>query len=151
MPDIKGTIFNSKNQLIKATSPTCAHPPCFCLVFSPTYTSLCLLLFGKWLPWSRVMGHNQAKHISLRPRRATLMVKLGLERREEPARSSHCVSVWPRECHSCPRPLLVRPCPSSTHAHTQLLLHYPALSSPVTWYIGRDIHRLAPVHRHPPG
>lgn len=92
-----------------------AHPPCFCLVFSPTYSSLCLLLFGKLLLLSCVTGHNQAKHISLKARRTTLMIKLGLERREEPKCSSLCVSVSPRECHGCPRPLLASPCPSSTH------------------------------------
>ncbi|KAK5887593.1 hypothetical protein CesoFtcFv8_016184 [Champsocephalus esox] len=70
--------------------------------------SLCLLFFAGWLLlWVR--GHSQAKHISLKARRASLMVRLVLERREEPKRSSRCVSVSPRECHSCPCPLLALP------------------------------------------
>lgn len=130
-----------------------AHPPCFCLVFSPTYISLCLLLFAKWLPLSWVTGQNQAKHISLKARRATLMVRLGLERREEPKRSSHCVSVSPRECHSCPRPLMARPCPcSSTHSapprtHPATTAQSCSLISCNMVNISRDIQCLAPALR----
>ncbi len=133
---------------------TWAYPPCFCLVFSPV--SLCLLLFGKWLLLSWVTGHNQAKHISLKARRATLMVKLGLEWRGEPSRSSHRVTVLPRECHSCPPPLLARPCPSTTHAapprlHRATSALSRAFISCNMANIGWDIQCLAPVLRHPPG
>lgn len=155
-PPVKPQNTDASSTIICHTrNPTLAHPPCFCLVFSPTYISLCLLLFGKWLLLSWVTGHNQAKHISLKARRATLMVRLGLERREEPKRSSHCVNVSPRECHSCPRPLLARPCPSSTHSAPPRT--HPATSALSCSFIscnmvniGRDIQRLAPVHRHPP-
>lgn len=140
---------------LRRRNPTLAHPPCFCLAFSPTYMSLCLLLLGKWLLLSWVTGHSQAKHISRRARRATLMVKLVLERREEPRRSPHCVSVLPRECHSCPCPLLVRPCPSGTHsAPPRTHPATPALSCSLVssnmTNISRDIQCRAPVRRHPP-
>lgn len=78
-------------------NPTLAHPPCFDLVFSPTYSSLCLLFFGKWLLLSWVTGHNQAKHMSLKARRATLMVML--EQKEE----SRCSSLL-RQCPAQGKP-----------------------------------------------
>lgn len=75
-------------------SQTLAHPPCFGLVVSPAYCSLCLLLFGKWLLLSWVTGQNQAMHISLNARRTTLMVELELSGWEESKRSPrirHCL------------------------------------------------------------
>lgn len=116
------------------------------------YSSLCLLLFGKLLLLSWVTGHNQAKHISLKARRATLMVKMGLERWEELKCPSHCVSVSPRECHSCPRPLLTCPCPSSAHSapprmHSSTSALSCFLISCDMVNISRNIQCLAPVHR----
>lgn len=102
----KKKLHNYSKSKIHLRNATFAHPPCFCLAFSPTYSSLFLLLFGKWLLLSWVTGHNQAKHISLKARKATLMVKLGLQRQEEPRCPSHFVRVSPSQCHSCPRPLL---------------------------------------------
>lgn len=83
-----------------------AHPPCFGLVVSPTYCSLCLLLFGKWLLLSWVTGQNQAMHISLNARRTTLMVELELSGWEESKRSSRT-----RHCTGQGKPQLT---PSST-------------------------------------
>lgn len=143
---------SSSTSICHMRNPTLAHPPCFCLVFSPTYSSLCLLLFGKLLPLSWVTGHSQAKHISLKARRAPLMVKLELERREESKCSSHCVSVRPRECHSCPCPLVTRPCPSSS-THSAPPQTHPATSALSCSFISCDmvnISRLAPLHGHPP-
>lgn len=71
-----------------------SHPPCFGLVVSPTYCSLCLLLFGKWLLLSWVTGQNQAMHISLKARRTTLMVELeqsGWEESKRSSRTRHCL------------------------------------------------------------
>lgn len=137
---------SSSTSICHIWSSTSAHPPCFCLTFSPTYSSLCLLLFGKWLLLRWVTGHNHAKHISLNARRATLMVKLELERWEESKCSSHCVSAWPKECHSRPCPLLARPCPSSS-------LHSAPVTSALSCSLSSNmvnISCLAPVHRHPP-
>lgn len=115
------------------------------------YCSLCLLLLGKWLLLSCVTGHNQAKHISRKARRATLMVKLELERREESKCSSHRVRVWPRECLCCPSPLVARPCPSGSphsappHTHPAT----PALSCLLISCNMVSISRSAALHRYP--
>lgn len=80
--------------ILKKTPQMLAHPPCFGLLVSPTYCSLCLLLFGKWLLLSWVTGQNQAMHISLKARRTTLMAELELSGWEESKRSSrirHCL------------------------------------------------------------
>lgn len=80
---------SSLKHILKRSPQILAHPPCFGLVVSPTFCSLCLLLFGKWLLLSWVTGQNQAMHISLNARRTTLMVELELSGWEESKRSPH--------------------------------------------------------------
>ncbi|MEQ2183843.1 hypothetical protein GOODEAATRI_002120 [Goodea atripinnis] len=61
-----------------------------------------------------IFNPNQAKTISLKARRASLMIEQGLQMQEEPKCPSQFVSVSPR--HSCPSLLVARPCPRCTHS-----------------------------------
>jgi len=84
------------------------------------------------------------------------MVEQELEIQEEPKRPSHFVSVLPKECHSCPGPLLTHPCRTSSHSvmpckHQATSVLSRALISHNTVSISADIQRLAPMLGHPPG
>lgn len=119
-----------------------AYPPCFCFALSPRYSSLCLLLIGKWLVLSCVTGHRPAKHMSLKASRTTLMVSLGLGEMRGP-----WAFLPPRQCVSQGMPLLplssTDTSMSRSHilhcrAHTSSFLLDPALSSPRIWRTSVD-------------
>lgn len=129
---------SSPEHTLKKTPQMLAHPPCFGLVVSPTYCSLCLLLFGKWLLLSWVTGQNQAMHISLNARRTTLMVELKLSGWEESKRSSRM-----RHCLDQGKPQLT---PSSTGTSITIQKHS---SCPAILLHLLHHGYLAPVHKPP--